>query len=319
MICWEPPAAYVDGRILNCLTGSCFGNDIIREEYNALKKIWQYFKEERVRLVTSGEELEQDIIIGLNGLGCCVTDAIQITDNIDEFEKWEKVDKDDVAKWRQIIDLYDQLEFLEEYGKYPGDTGKIHDISCDNEGLLTLLRDEVFQTGWFGNSHADYRDEDEVILRDCANDLCNWYPKELWKDLRRVEYDINWRILERVLLKHSLEPIFHGKEAVRNKHLLGLLNRVVGFGKKSCPQLPLKQGHIYFIIDAVMKKYYCRQEDRTGVHIVKCIEHAVDYFLTLEEAFIDMFNKKKNVLATHPSCNNLKLQIVRPVELLSRL
>lgn len=314
----EVPAAYVDGQILNCLAGISLESDAVREQRNALERIWRYFKEERVRLVTSGDELEQDIIIGLNGLGCCVTDAIQITDNIDEFEKWKKVDKDELAKWRKIIDLYDQLEFLEECGEYSGDIGKNHDVFRDNEGLLTFLRNEVFQTGVSWNSCADYRDEDGLILQDCANELREWYPKELWKDLRRVEYDINWRILERVLLKHSLEPAFCGKEAVRNKYLLGLLNRVVGFGKKSCPQLPLEQNHIRFIIDAVMKKYYHRQ-DRIGIHVVKCMEFNVDYFLSIEEALVDMFNKKRDILLTHPSCKNVKLQFIRPAELLSRL
>ena len=105
----KPPVTYADCRILQILTALGFKNDEFRQERVALEKIWQSFKEDRIRLVTCDEQMEQDIIIGLNGLGCCVTDAIQMTDNIDEFEKWDKVDREEITQWRQIIDLFEQI------------------------------------------------------------------------------------------------------------------------------------------------------------------------------------------------------------------
>ena len=146
----------------------------------------------------------------------------------------------------------------------------------------------------------------------------NWYEKDTWRNLRHVEYDLNWKILEKILREHSLEPVLRGESAARNKYLLGLLNRVIGFGKKSCSRLPLEPGHVLFIIDAVIKKYYHRQE-RGNVHIMKCIEHSIDYFLCIEDVLIDGFNERRHLLLSHPYCRNLKLELVRPVELELRL
>ncbi len=313
----KSPVIYVDCRILQAMTNFRFENDAIRQESIALKKIWQFFKEDRIRLVTCDEQIEQDIIIGLNSLGCCVTDAIQLTDNIDEYEKWNNVDKKESTQWRQIIDLFDKLEILGDY-EYPLNGGKKQGDEDFEENFSMFLCNEVLRSEGENNCHSKCYEEDMAILRDCANDLNNWYEKDIWRNLRGVEYDLNWKILEKKLREHEMEPTLCGESAARNKYLLGLLNRVIGFGKKSCSRLPLEPDHIHFIVDVVMKKYYHRQ-DNNVVHIIKCIKHDVDYFISVDDKLIDSFNKKKNLLVSHPFCENVRLEIIRPTELLLRL
>lgn len=309
---------YIDCLVLDILTTARFENDAIRQEHVALEKIWQCFKEDRIRLVTCDEQMEEDIIIGLNSLGCCVTDTIQMTDNIDEFEKWDKIDREEISQWRQIIDLFDELEILRGHDDYPRDPGKGQENTDVDKDLFTLLDNHVLKSERQNDYHSKHYEEDMAILQDCVNDLNNWYEKEAWRNLRRVEYNLHWKILENMLRKHSLEPVLHGEGATRNKYLLGLLNRVIGFGKKSCSQLPLEPHHARFIVDAVIKKYYHRQ-DRSIVHIVRCIEHNVDYLLSIDDALIDSFNKRRHLLLSHPYCRNLKLELVRPGELEPRL
>ena len=311
-------STYVDYPILDILAATNVEDRMLKEERMALKRIWQHFKQDRIRLVTCSDEMEQDIIIRLNGRGCCVTDTIQITDNIEEFEKWDKVDRQETMRWRQVIDLYDQLEILGDYEDYSEGAGKRNGAPHPDKDLFTFLKNDVLQFKGPEDVHAKYRDADVAILRDCVNDLRNWYEKDTWRDLRRVEYDLNWKILEKTLREHSQEPVLRGEGAAQNKYLLGLLNRVIGFGKKSCSRLPLEPGHVLFIIDAVIKKYY-HQQDRGSVHIMKCIEHGVDYFLCVEDALIDRFNERKHLLLEHPQCRDLKLELLRPAELLSRL
>jgi hypothetical protein len=314
----QTPVIYVDSHMLDILTAATFKNDAMRGERLALEKIWQYFKEDRVRLITSSEEMEQDIIIGLNCLGCCVTDIIQITDNIEEFEKWDKVDRNETTRWRQVIDLCDQLEVISEYEHASEGAGKGSSVSRPDKDLFTFFNNDVLQYKAPDDYDAPCRDEDIAILRDCSNDLRNWYGKESWRDLRRIEYDLNWKILEKALRAHSLEPVLLGDKATRNRYLLGLLNRVIGFGKKSCARLPLEHEHVLFIIDAVVKKYYHRG-DRLDVHIMKCIGHSIDYFLSVEDELIGRFNERRHLLLLHPDCQNFKLELIRPVELESRL
>ena len=306
---------YVDCRILDILTADRFEDDAIRQERIVLENIWQHFKEDRIRLVTCDEEMKQDIIIGLNGLACCVTDTIHITDNIDEFEKWNQVDRQEIKRWRQVIDLCDQLEYLGNYEDYLEGTRKRTSTLHPDNDVSMLLKNDVLGSESPEDYHAKYCDEDVAILQDCVNDLGNWYGEDAWRKLRRVEYNLNWKILKKALRAHSLEPVLRGESAARNKYLLGLLNRVVGFGKKSCSRLPLEPGHVLFIIDTVIKKYY-HPQDRRSPHIMKCIEHGVDHFLSVDEALIDRFNQRKGLLLSHPYCRNSKLELIRPVELL---
>jgi len=313
----KSPAAYVGCQILQVMTNFRFESDTVRRESVALRKIWYFFKEDRIRLVTCEEQIERDIIIGLNSLGCCVTDALQLTDNIDEYEKWNNVDREESAQWRQIIDFFDQLEVLGDY-EYPRNSSKKQADEDPEEHLSIFLHNEVLRLEGEDDCHAKRYEEDMAILRDCANDLNSWYEKDAWRNLRGVEYDLNWKLLEKMLREHEIEPTLRGESAARNKFLLGLLNRVIGFGKKSCSRLPLEPDHVHFIVDAVMKKYYHRQDDCV-VHIMKCIEHDVDYFLSIDDRLIDSFNKKKNLLVSHPCCKNLRLEIIRPTVLLSRL
>ena len=165
---------YVDCRILDILTADRFENDATRQERIALEQIWQHFKENRIRLVTCDEEMKQDIIIGLNGLACCVTDTIHITDNIDEFEKWNQVDRQEIRRWRQVIDLCDQLEHLRNYEDYLEGTRKRNSTLYPENDVSMLLKNDVLGSESPEDYHAKYCDEDVAILQDCVNDLGNW-------------------------------------------------------------------------------------------------------------------------------------------------
>ena len=82
--------AYVDLGILHLL--ACEANPSLAEEQRAMRRIWRNFEEGHVRLVTSTEETETDIILWLNRRGLCITDTLRAVESIEEFEWWGKAD-----------------------------------------------------------------------------------------------------------------------------------------------------------------------------------------------------------------------------------
>ncbi|OPY76695.1 MAG: hypothetical protein A4E64_01431 [Syntrophorhabdus sp. PtaU1.Bin058] len=302
--------AYVGYHTLSLLAKAGAANDAAGPEQEAMQVIWGYHKKDRLRLVTSGEAMEMDMVIAFNTEGCCVTDTYMITENIEAFETWDRVDRDLTAKWKQVVDLFDQLEVLDR--EREGTQGA-------EDTLFSFIREEVLCEGGNDTLPQNRAKDDVEILHNCARHFQEWYGEDRWRDLRRIEYDLNWKILESELLQRSIEPVFEGEEGAQNRCLLGLLNRVVGFSKKSCPMLPMNPRHIDFVVEAVMKKYGGDRREHEVRHIVHCIEHDVDFLITVDEDLTARFNGKRHELSKHPACCSIKLTLVTPSQLVNRL
>ncbi len=304
------PTAYVGYHALSLLARAKADKNTADLEQKAMQVIWEQYKKDRLRLVTSGEAMAMDMVIAFNIEGCCITDTYMITENIEAFEKWNKADRDLTEIWKQVIELFDQLEVL----------GLEHEGSqSEEDALFVFIRDEVLR-GENKDAVALRRNEgDAEALRNCARHFQDWYGEDRWRDLRRIEYDLNWKILESELLKRSVDPVFEGKDGEQNRYLLGLLNRVVGFSKKSCPRLPMGHEHIDFVVNAVMKKYGGDRREQEIGHIVHCIENDIDFLITVDDELMAKFNSKRHELSKRPECCSMKLVLVKPSQLANRL
>jgi hypothetical protein len=300
--------AYVGYHVLNLLTKAA--DSAADPEREAMRVIWEHYKKDRLRLVTSGEAMEMDMVIAFNIEGCCITDTYMITENIEAFETWNKADRGLTEQWKQVVELFDQLEVL----------GREHEGPQSAEDtLFAFICDEVLSREK-KNAAPFHRNEDDAeTLRSCAERFQDWYGEDRWKDLRRIEYDLNWKILESEFLGRSVNPVFEGEDGERNRHLLGLLNRVVGFSKKSCPRLPMSPEHIDFVVEAVMKKYGGDRREHEIRHIVHCIENDVDLLITIDDDLVARFNSRRDELSKRPECRSMKLVLVKPSQLAAEL
>ncbi len=304
--------AYVDYHVLNMLAKSSPENPEESKDWQAIHNIWKYFKEENIRLVTCGDDTEIDIISWLNKQGCCVSDTLMVTEAIEEFEQWGKVDKNIIGQYKKVLEYLEEIEALPMIaGDYS--TGKdFTSIADPDKRLLSLLSEEILSPVKKGPDAGSVVDEDYTILRDCLKDLDRWVTEDNWNDLRLIDYQLNWDVLMSALVHYDIEPVFEGKGGERNRNLFGLLNRVIGFSKKSCPTLPMGENHIDFVINTVMRKYNYRKGEREARHIFHCIKHHVGFFLTTDFGLIELFNQRKHVLQGYPEFSSIKLEIIRP-------
>lgn len=304
-------SVYADYYILDLLAGAGKETDDERlvQDRTAARLIWERFKKYKVRIVTSVEEMELDFVIHMNRGGLCVTDTFQITDNIDDFERWEMADRDDTRQWRAIVDLYDQLEIVNDKGGLPH-------ISEDVTAILR--RRDPCQAMTCGEK-TQKSVEQGVILRDCASVLHKYYDAATWSDLKHIRYDLNWEVLREVLPRHARNTALKGQGTSENKNLLGLLNRLVNIGKKSCPRLPMEERHIDFVLDIVTKKYCQEEIDRHISHIVHSLRCGVDYHLVIDSWLVEGFAAGEDRLRMVMDREQIRLEVIRPVELLERI
>lgn len=303
------PNAYVDYYILDLAASKNVGDKGLAKEKKAVASLWHLFEKEKLSLVTSVDEMELDFVIHMNRGGLCVTDTFQITDNIDTFEKWPESDNTDTAHWRAIVDLYDRLDIISGHDDMVGE----HAHPRLYEHVSSVMRN--------GPAAAAYRgfEQDTAILRDCAAALHTVYDIKVWADMKHIQYDLNWSVLMNILPKYDYHPDLMGPQAEACKRLLGLLNRVVNIGKKSCPRLPLQDSHIGFILDIVRKKYCQEKLDRHISHIAHALLGNVDYHLTIDGELAEKFAEKKvkleNILGEGP----IRLEVLLPSELVKKL
>lgn len=302
--------AYVGYHVLSLLAKTGTAGNTADPGQEAMRAIWEHYKKDRLRLVTSEEAMETDMVIAFNVEGCCVTDTYMITGDIEAFETWDRADRGLTEQWKQVVELFDQLEVLDR---------EREGTQSAEDTLYLFIRDKVLCDGSNDASPHNRDKDDAEILRNCALHFQDWYGEDLWRDLRRIEYDLNWNILKSELIQHSIEPVFEGKDGTQNRCLLGLLNRVVGFSKKSCPRLPMSPRHIDFVVEAVMKKYGGDPREYEMRHIVHCIEHDVDFLITLDEDLAARFNGKRQELSKHPACCSMRLTLVTPLQLVKQL
>ena len=308
------PNAYVDYYILDLLAREDVADNGLVPERIAIESLWQLFENEKLSLVTSVDEMELDFVIHMNNGGLCVTDTFQITDNIDTFEKWPESDRADTAHWRSIVDLYDQLEIISGHEDMVGEHAHPrlyeHVASVMGNGPKT----PADHSGPYGG-----HDLETAILRDCAAALHTVYDIKVWADMKHIQYDLNWLVLKNVLPKYHHHPDLKGPQSEACKRLLGLLNRVVNIGKKSCPRLPLEDRHIGFILDIVRKKYCQEEIERHISHISHALVSNVDYHLTIDAKLAEKFAERKIKLESLLGEGPIRLEVILPSELIKRL
>ncbi len=313
MACTRHPNAYVDYYILDLMTQEGAVDDRLVPEREAVRSLWEFFQKEKLSLVTSVDEMELDFVIHMNGGGLCVTDTFQITDNIDTFELWPESDHSDTSHWRAIVDLYDQLEIISGHEDMVGEHAHPHLYGQ----VASVLKNEpgaADHSGPFGGY-----DKETAILRDCAANLHTVYDMKVWADMKHIQYDLNWSVLQNVLPTYDHPAVLRGVEGQACKRLLGLLNRVVNIGKKSCPRLPLQDGHIGFILDIVRKKYCQEKIERHISHISHSLINNVDYHLTTDAGLAQKFAERKVKLENLLGEGSIRLEVILPSELVKRL
>lgn len=303
------PNAYVDYYILDLAARESIADKGLAAEKQAIASLWQLFEEEKLSLVTSVDEMELDFVIHMNRGGLCVTDTFQITDNIDTFEKWPESDHADTDHWRAIVDLYDRLEIISGHDDMVGE----HAHPRLYQHIASVMRNGPKTPAVPG------RDQETAILRDCAAALHTVYDIKVWADMKHIQYDLNWSVLMNILPKYDYHPDLKGPQAEACKRLLGLLNRVVNIGKKSCPRLPLQDSHIGFILDIVRKKYCQEEIDRHISHVAHALLNSIDYHLTIDGELVEKFAERKVKLENLLGEGPIRLEVILPSELAKRL
>lgn len=303
------PNAYVDYYILDLAARESIADKGLAAEKQAIASLWQLFEEEKLSLVTSVDEMELDFVIHMNRGGLCVTDTFQITDNIDTFEKWPESDHADTDHWRAIVDLYDRLEIISGHDDMVGE----HAHPRLYQHIASVMRNGPKTPAVPG------RDQETAILRDCAAALHTVYDIKVWADMKHIQYDLNWSVLMNILPKYDYHPDLKGPQAEACKRLLGLLNRVVNIGKKSCPRLPLQDSHIGFILDIVRKKYCQEEIDRHISHVAHALLNSIDYHLTIDGELVEKFAERKVKLENLLGEGPIRLEVILPSELARRL
>jgi len=298
---------YVDNTILSLLPKHVHDSDSAFDDWNASKTLWRKFREEKIRLVTHGKETEMDIILWFNRQGCCITDTLRAIEAINEFEAWSKVEKSNIQQYKQILTHFEELELL----RLPTGDFEGHPTHDEIARILKLnpVEPDSCQT----------TEDDRNLLRQCLADLGDWYTDVLWRDLKRTDYQLNWQILELVLARHEIEPTFHGTEGDRNRYLFGLLNRAVGLTKKSCGKLPVPDSHINFVINMVLQKY-SHNKDLSGIsHLLHCIGHNINYYVTINHSLIQGFSQYRRMLQGHLQISSLDLELMNPRRFVSEV
>ena len=268
------------------------------QDLQSMRSLWQEFRNDRVIFVTSGKDMETDIILSLNRQGCCITDTLRAEDAIQEFGKTEIADEDLVKRWKRILMFFEQIEALPQ--------------AFNRDSLFDFFRDDMLCYGEGTDSSDDNIQRVHDILQDCTNNLHLWYSDKQWKDLKYIDYQLNRDILMSVLEKNNFEVGLDGDKGERNRNLFGLVNRVIGLCKKSHWRLPVDKNHADFIIKTVLQKYNYYQWERNVIHMFFCAKSNISFFLTVDYDLIRRFNEKKHILQNHPKFSAIKLNVVSP-------
>jgi hypothetical protein len=304
-----PITAYINADVIRIMSEPFPPDKGRGEEWQAMKNIWGYFQDDRLRLVTSADDTEIDIILWLNRQGCCVSDTLMALEAIEHFEEWGRATGEETEKFKRLIEFFEQVESL------PEGTGGYDEVTSEGDvKLAEILRRHIFSIDQERNEYDASLDETRSLMRECLQNLGRWYREEQWHDLRRTEYETNWAILSSVLESRGEKAVFDGEGGQRTRSLFGLLNRAVGLSKKSSPGTAMSDGHIDFVVSTVMKKYAGHQQERDVCHVFHCIRHNIAFFITTDSNLIDRFERKGHHLQEHPLFTSARLTLLRPTE-----
>lgn len=291
---------YVDHTILTLLSAHTLKDDPVFADWQAIRTIWRKLREEAIRVVTHGKDTEMDIILWLNGQGCCITDTLRAMEAIKEFELWGKDEKSRIQQYKQILAYFEEIELLQLQPDNHTDDQEAKEIAA------------VFQQNNeepHGNMIDIHRHH---ILGTCLSEIGKWYTSDLWSDLKRTDYQLNWQILESILAREGIEPLFRGEEGAKNRYLFGLLNRAVGLAKKSCGKLPVPDNHINFVVTMVLQKYGDDQVSRGIRHLMHCVKSHIDFYVTVNYRLAQSFNANKQAFQESLKLTSLNIALFTP-------
>lgn len=299
---------YINHTILGLLSKQISGSG--NQEQEAMRRVWDRFLRNHLRLVTDGNDTELDIILLLNRSGCCISDTLMAMEAIEFFEEWGVPDPALIDEFKQIIDYFEQLDIL------PASSSNFSsDLKENRDKLLSILRAEVIGTNQDGKTVQDSLSaEDAEILKQCLVNLHNYYDETMWRDLRRVDYRINWNILCNEFSRCGIRADFNSKDAPRVRNLFGLLTRAIGLCKKSSPSFTMTENHIDFILSSVMGKYTRPEHICLANHILHCFLHNIRYFLTVSIDNTNEMNRRIEAVRKHPEFSSIDLQVLKPSE-----
>src|SRR5512137_1073116 len=104
--------AYVDYNALSTLALTPTKADKRYQDCRSMQDLWKAFRAGRVRFVTSKQDIETDILLRLNGQGCCITDVLRAKEAVEEFENWGLSDKERTKQWKRVLFFGEQIEVL---------------------------------------------------------------------------------------------------------------------------------------------------------------------------------------------------------------
>ena len=301
--------AYINADVIRLLSEPFPPDKDRSEEWQAMKNIWRHFQDDRLRLITSADDTEIDIILWLNRQGCCVSDTLMALEAIEHFEEWGRATGEEIEEFKRLIEFFEQVESLPEV------MGGYDEVTSERDvELVEILRRDVFCIDRERGEHEASLDEARPLIRECLQNLGRWYREEQWHDLRRTEYGTNWAILSSVLQGRGEKAIFDGEDGQRTRSLFGLLNRAVGLGKKSSPVAAMSGSHIDFVISTVLQKYAGHRQERDVRHVFHCIRHNIAFFITTDSNLIDRFQRKGHLLQEYPLFASARLTLLRPAD-----
>jgi hypothetical protein len=303
---------YVDCSALNTLALTPSKADERYGVWQSMQDLWRAYQAGDVRFVASKQDLEKDIILRLNGEGCCITDVLRAMEAIEEFEQWNISDKERTKEWKRVLFFCEQVEALQQVFDGSSDAGG------ERERVITFLSDRILS----GMGSADCPDDGREayqVLQDCLKDLHLWYTEAPWQDLKRTDYQRNWEVLCSVLPRYGIEPVFEGDGAAGNRCLFGLLNRAVGLCKKSSRKLPVGPSHADFIVKTALQTYSFCERTRSAIHIYRCVRQGLTLLLTTNRALVERYAERKDILAGFSGFPLASLRIVSPEEMESQI
>jgi hypothetical protein len=309
-----PFTVYVDAKMLRFIGESMQEASPVSLEGEAAKRLWHWFIQGGVRLVTALEDTEIDIILWMNREGCCVFDTLMLMEAIDHFADWGRSEPGTVELFRRVVDLLEQLEGL------PPNLSDLPEHSVEAERDLKMaLMEGLSPGGDCDGRSSDGGTTQETLLFECLAKLKDWYRDSVWHDMRSIEYERNWEILAEVLEERGTHALFQGKPAGPNRELFGLLCRAVNLSKKSCPSPEMSRSHVEFLIKTVLEKYGAPEGERTARHYIHCIRQGISWYLTPDAGLADFVNAKVQALKGQGRFFCPRLEVVSPSQFESRM
>lgn len=278
-----PVESYVDLSFLAFLAKKFPPSGDPGEEWKAARNIWKYYEDKKLRLLTDESETEVDMIVHLNSHGCFVSDTLMTREEIGKYKGWKKADPSLVEEFVRMVDYYEDLEYIKPLhdrqlsgvrGEQQGDT-----YSFIDRLLANVIKEQPGREKE-GLQHAS--------LKECLCRLGEKYTENLWRDLKRIDYELNWEILEQVLTGYGASVNIRNEEGSWTRNLFGLFLRAVALSKKSSRSPEMTDSHMEFVIATVLNKYSSDARERCVRHMAISATRRIQNFLTMEPCLIGL-------------------------------